>query len=130
MFYYGEISIPTFTCGITMDQERSHIQAILRKRHFYRHPTEPIVRDVFGDAAFSYMRGHATRSFLGILAEEILLTNVRAKRHFLRDNDLFQELFAASQLDDLRFDPKELYEIDKKLKRYEDRRCASARRRR
>jgi hypothetical protein len=105
-----------------MDQERSHIRAILRKYHFYRHPTESIVREVFGDAAFSYMRGHVTRSFLGILAEEILLTNVRAKRRFLYDKDLFNELFAASQLDNLRFDPKGLYEIHKKLKRYEQRR--------
>jgi hypothetical protein len=105
-----------------MDQERSHIRAILRKYHFYRHPTESIVRKVFGDAAFGYMRGYVTRSFLGILAGEILLTNVREKRRFLYDKDLFNELFAASQLDNLRFNPKELYEIHKKLKRYEQRR--------
>ena len=105
-----------------MDQERSHIRGFLRKYRFYTKPSETIVRDVFGNAAFSYMRGHVTRSFLGILAEEILLTNVRAKRRFLYDKDLFNELFAASKLDSLRFDPKELYEIHKKLKKYDERR--------
>lgn len=113
-----------------MDQERSHIRAILRRYHFYRHPTESIVKEVFGDAAFGYMRGYVTRSFLGMLAEEILLTNVRAKRRFLYDRDLFNELFAASRLDNQRFDPEDLYEIHTKLKRYEARRGASARQRR
>ncbi len=105
-----------------MDQERSHIRAILRKYHFYRHPTESVIRNVFGDAVLGYLRGYVTRTFLGILAEEILLTNIRAKRRFLNDEDLFAELFAASKLYNLRFDPEELHEIHKKLMRYDERR--------